>query len=185
MFRNRDSQVVYLVVSSSDGANWVLPKGHIDPGETPEMAALRELAEEAGVVGEIVAQLSAKHFRKADKELDVQYFLIRATSETARTDGRTPGAPTRQYGSGHASPSRSTRWAASRGMSACTAASIWPATPGNGARIGTIRTTTHPVPRPTRKVRNRLCHLPSISIRSVRCAAAQPLGMSPGGHLEG
>ena len=89
MFRQRDSSLFYLVVSSSDGANWVLPKGHIDPGETPEIAALRELAEEAGVVGEIVAQLSAKHFRKADKELDVQYFLIRELGSTNSTENRT------------------------------------------------------------------------------------------------
>ena len=32
VFRKSDSQIFYLVVSSSDGANWVLPKGHIEPG---------------------------------------------------------------------------------------------------------------------------------------------------------
>lgn len=89
VFRQRDSQVFYLVVSSSDGINWVLPKGHIDPGETPEIAALRELAEEAGVVGEIVAPLSLKQFRKGVKELWVQYFLVRETGATEPTENRT------------------------------------------------------------------------------------------------
>ena len=28
---------------------WVVPKGHIEPGETPEQAALREVAEETGL----------------------------------------------------------------------------------------------------------------------------------------
>lgn len=89
VFRKRDSQAFYLVVSSSDGLNWVLPKGHIDPGETAEIAALRELAEEAGVVGEIVAPLSARRFRKADKEVDIQYFLIRETGSTESIEKRT------------------------------------------------------------------------------------------------
>ena len=89
MFRQRDSQVFYLVVSSSDGINWVLPKGHIDPGETPEIAALRELAEEAGVVGEIVAPLAVRQFRKGVKELWVQYFLVRETGATESTENRT------------------------------------------------------------------------------------------------
>ena len=88
VFRQRDSQVFYLVVSSSDGLNWVLPKGHIDPGETPEIAALRELEEEAGVVGETVAALSEKHFVKGEKEVDIQYFLIRERSLTESIEDR-------------------------------------------------------------------------------------------------
>lgn len=89
VFRKRDSQVFYLVVSSSDGINWVLPKGHIDPGETSEIAALRELEEEAGVVGEIVARLSARHFIKAGKEVEIQYFLIREIGQTESIENRT------------------------------------------------------------------------------------------------
>ena len=89
VFRKRDSQVCYLVVSSSDGVSWVLPKGHIDPGETPEIAALRELQEEAGVVGEIVAPLSVRRFRKALIELDIQYFLVRETGPARATENRT------------------------------------------------------------------------------------------------
>src|SRR5690349_11646631 len=34
-----------------------LPKGHVDPGETPEQAATREVREEAGVVARPVGQL--------------------------------------------------------------------------------------------------------------------------------
>ena len=88
-FRSRDSQVLYLVVSSSDGLNWVLPKGHIDPGETPEIAASRELGEEAGVVGEIVTSLSPRHFIKSGKEATVQFFLIREMGATESTENRT------------------------------------------------------------------------------------------------
>lgn len=37
-----------LLIRQRDG-NWVFPKGHIDPGEDPLKAAMREVAEEAGV----------------------------------------------------------------------------------------------------------------------------------------
>lgn len=89
MFRETDSQVLYLVVSSSDGANWVLPKGHIDPGETAETAALRELQEEAGVVGETVDGLSVQRFSKGGREATIQYFLIRELGPAEAIEQRT------------------------------------------------------------------------------------------------
>lgn len=89
VFRQDDGEAVYLIVSSSDGANWVLPKGHLDPGETPQIAALRELEEEAGVSGEIVAPMSVRQFSTRDKEGVIQYFLVRATGSKASAEGRT------------------------------------------------------------------------------------------------
>src|SRR6185436_4979580 len=88
VFSRRNDQVLYLLVSSSDGLNWVLPKGHIDPGETPEIAALRELEEEAGVVGEIIASLSPRDFVKRDKQATVQFFLIREAGLTESIEDR-------------------------------------------------------------------------------------------------
>jgi len=89
VFRKSGNQTLYLVVSSSDGANWVLPKGHIDPGETAEVAALRELAEEAGVIGEIVDRLSTKNFTRGTQEGVIQYFLIRELGSIAAAEDRT------------------------------------------------------------------------------------------------
>jgi diadenosine hexaphosphate hydrolase (ATP-forming) len=48
---SRDGKV--LVLGHVDGA-WVFPKGHIEAGETSQVAALREVAEEAGVDAELV-----------------------------------------------------------------------------------------------------------------------------------
>src|SRR6185503_2171120 len=89
VFRERDGKTDYLVVSSSDGLNWGLPKGHIDPGETPEVAALRELAEEAGVLGALVAPLSVQHYERRGKDVAIQYFLVRESGSTTTKETRT------------------------------------------------------------------------------------------------
>jgi 8-oxo-dGTP pyrophosphatase MutT (NUDIX family) len=39
----------YEVCLVSDGQHWGFPKGHVEPGETPEAAALREISEETGI----------------------------------------------------------------------------------------------------------------------------------------
>ncbi len=59
-----------------------LPKGHIEPGETPEQAALREVCEESGYCDlEIVADLGEGHvsfdYGKKHVERDEHYFLMR------------------------------------------------------------------------------------------------------------
>jgi ADP-ribose pyrophosphatase YjhB (NUDIX family) len=62
---------------------WSLPKGHLETGETAEQAAIREVAEETGIVGEIVASLGTIDFwfvadgRRIHKT--VHHFLLRAT----------------------------------------------------------------------------------------------------------
>lgn len=65
---------------------WSLPKGHLETGETAEQAAIREVAEETGIVGEIVASLGTIDFwfvadgRRIHKT--VHHFLLRATGGT-------------------------------------------------------------------------------------------------------
>ena len=58
VFRRVGARPEYLLVRARtpDGA-WVFPKGHIEAGESPERAALREVFEEAGVRAAIVARL--------------------------------------------------------------------------------------------------------------------------------
>lgn len=88
VFRIAGAGIAYLVVSSSDGANWVLPKGHIDPGETADVAAMRELAEEAGVVGKIVERLGVQHYQRDVKDVAIEYFLMRESGTTESIEQR-------------------------------------------------------------------------------------------------
>lgn len=41
---------------------WSLPKGHLEPGETAEEAAVREVQEETGILGRILAPLGSIDF---------------------------------------------------------------------------------------------------------------------------
>ncbi len=63
---------------------WSLPKGHLEPGETPEDAAIREVEEETGIRGTVLAPLGTIDFwfvaeqRRVHKT--VHHFLLEATS---------------------------------------------------------------------------------------------------------
>ncbi len=53
-FRHVESEVQVVIVSVKPSLRWQLPKGIVDPGETPEVAAVREVKEEGGVETELV-----------------------------------------------------------------------------------------------------------------------------------
>jgi len=61
---------------------WSLPKGHVEPGETEEQAAIREVAEETGIRGSVVGKLGTIDFwfvadgRRIHKT--VHHFLLLA-----------------------------------------------------------------------------------------------------------
>ena len=46
----------YLLVTSRRTRRWIFPKGSVNTGETAPAAAARELAEEAGAIGDAVAE---------------------------------------------------------------------------------------------------------------------------------
>lgn len=54
-FRWGDSEPEMAIVSIKPKLRWQLPKGIVDPGETPEVTALREVREEAGIETERLA----------------------------------------------------------------------------------------------------------------------------------
>ncbi len=66
----RDGQAI-VIVPTRRGAQGqkvlALPKGHVDPGETPDRTALREVREETGVDAELVEKLGeVRYFYQRD-----------------------------------------------------------------------------------------------------------------------
>jgi 8-oxo-dGTP pyrophosphatase MutT (NUDIX family) len=53
-FRRMEAELQMVIVSVKPSLRWQLPKGIVDPGETPEFTAVREVREEAGVETELL-----------------------------------------------------------------------------------------------------------------------------------
>lgn len=80
---------VLLVRAKKDPTLWVFPKGHIEPGESPQVAALRETFEEAGVTGLVVGRAGPTlRFRSGNEDVAVDYFLIEMTAEMPSPERR-------------------------------------------------------------------------------------------------
>jgi 8-oxo-dGTP pyrophosphatase MutT (NUDIX family) len=69
---------VCLVTSRGTG-QWGFPKGNIDVGETSRSAALQETWEEAGVRGELVAEVQGYAYAKSGRVHSVTMYLLRVS----------------------------------------------------------------------------------------------------------
>jgi len=79
---------VLIVRARKNPSDWIFPKGHIEPGETPAQAAVRELAEEGGVLGEAEDFLGVSILRAGAHELEISYFKVKYTGDGAVTETR-------------------------------------------------------------------------------------------------
>ena len=87
--RDRKTIRVLLVTTKRSRENWIFPKGHIEKGETPEAAAMREVKEEAGVVGKLIGPAGAIEYGFLGAKARVEYFLAELSRETGPPeDGR-------------------------------------------------------------------------------------------------
>ncbi len=70
-----------LLIATAGGRRWQLPKGHLEAGELPAQAAVREVREETGVTGSIVEPLTGVDYTFLERgvhriQKHVDYFLL-------------------------------------------------------------------------------------------------------------
>lgn len=56
-FRRDASGIAVALISVGKPARWQLPKGIVDPGETPEVTAVREVQEETGIKASLLEKI--------------------------------------------------------------------------------------------------------------------------------
>ncbi len=76
LFRAAGAGYEVAVIRLKRGEVFALPKGLVDEGETPEEAALREVREETGMEGELVAPLGYIRYYYYSREEDTRYFKL-------------------------------------------------------------------------------------------------------------
>lgn len=89
VYRPTPSGAEYLIVQSSKNpAHWVLPKGHIEAGETPEQTAVREVREETGVIARSLEPLGETTVAVAGEHVHTRFYLMRHEHDGAPDEQR-------------------------------------------------------------------------------------------------
>ena len=90
VFRRDSDNVRFLLVTAKNQTKeWVLPKGHIEEGESAPETAVREVLEESGVKARVVELLGRLEFDGRRGWIRADFFLMEFTGEgPASTEGR-------------------------------------------------------------------------------------------------
>jgi diadenosine hexaphosphate hydrolase (ATP-forming) len=89
VFRMQSGSPEFLLVTArGQPMEWVFPKGHIDAGERPEEAAVREVAEESGVRAVVSRPLDDVVVVVDGQTQRIRYFLMSARKESSPREGR-------------------------------------------------------------------------------------------------
>lgn len=94
VYRVADGSPLYLLIRDSY-RNWGFPKGHVEQGELPDGAALREVSEETGLSDLAMRGLIETidwHFRFRGKLIHkICHFYLMETAESSTSPQRTEG----------------------------------------------------------------------------------------------
>jgi 8-oxo-dGTP pyrophosphatase MutT (NUDIX family) len=79
--RGEHAEIEYLIIQAKDNADWVLPKGHIEPNESQRTTAVREVCEETGICARIESEseLGTASFELGNEHVEVVFYLMEAS----------------------------------------------------------------------------------------------------------
>ena len=84
-YRWNSGRLEIAMITRRQGGSWIVPKGNVEPGETPRQSARREASEEAGLLGKIgLRPLGSYQYRKGREPRVVVVFLLRVTRQLSR-----------------------------------------------------------------------------------------------------
>jgi 8-oxo-dGTP diphosphatase len=81
-----DDDGYVLLVHRPRYDDWSLPKGHVEPGETFEQAALREVLEETGLRCALGEELPAAHYAVNGRPKVVRWWRMHVLEEVGEPD---------------------------------------------------------------------------------------------------
>lgn len=77
IYRRRDGIIEFAItLKSGPKLIWCLPKGLVEPGETPEATAVREGREETGLIAEIEQSLGDNEYWFISGQEDTRYHKL-------------------------------------------------------------------------------------------------------------
>ena len=80
--RTEAGAVELCLIRRREMSTWGIPKGFLDPGDTPADAALREAYEEAGLAGRLIGDAIGSYtYRKRGSRYTVAVFLMEVVQE--------------------------------------------------------------------------------------------------------
>jgi mutator protein MutT len=89
VIKQQGQDFLFLLVKAKEDKNqWVFPKGHIESGEDPGAAALREVREEAGVESKILGVLGPIEFLYKNQQVRVHFFLLQYMQDVIPQENR-------------------------------------------------------------------------------------------------
>lgn len=80
VYRKSHGNTEILLIKHVNSGHWSFPKGHMEPGETEEQTALREIKEETGidVLLDTTFRETVSYFPRKDTQKLVVYFVGKA-----------------------------------------------------------------------------------------------------------